>query len=237
MAQGPADNLIDVAKNTFVKPVQNVLSTIDKYTPSWLPGVNKPATPDPNATKPTAKSLGWADQTPTSTDATKPAPKPVAKKSAPKYHQGTDYVPKTGPAVLKKGEAVLNNDDADTLRAAKGKGMKNQDAMKSVADELGGKSEKPAKEIKHIVSRKAKTKDGKHVVVHTHVHTHPAHPDEEHVTSGDDEMAEHMMQNMGTPNPGEAEADAGQGAAPAGAAPVPGAAAPGAGPAPAPAGM
>jgi len=224
MSQGPADNLIDTAKNTFVKPVQNVLNAVDKYTPSWLPGVHKTPAPDPNATKPTAKSLGWAvddDKKPAST-ATKKTTTP------PKYEKGTDYVPKTGPAILHKGEAVLNKEDADKHREGKMATSKKYD----VSDELGGKKEaKPAKEIKHIVTRKAHGGKGH---IHTHVHTHPdVHPDEEHVTSGDDEMAEHMMQNMGTPNPGEAEADAGQsgipaagGAAPGGAAPTPGAGAP-----------
>jgi hypothetical protein len=81
---------------------------------------------------------------------------------------------------------------------------------------LGGGDEKPKKEISHIVTRKATS--GGHI--HEHHHTHPEHhPKEEHTTRGDDEMAEHMMANMGTPNPGEAEADAGTpdaGAAPAG---------------------
>ena len=39
--------------------------------------------------------------------------------SIPKYHDGTDYVPKTGPAILKKGEAVLNPDDAEDMRENK----------------------------------------------------------------------------------------------------------------------
>jgi hypothetical protein len=190
-----------------------------------------PSTPDAGP-RPTAKQLGWADQpapkktTPAPVPTKKPAPSPTP---APKYHKGTDYVPKTGPAVLKKGEAVLNTKDADKLRTAKGKGMSKDSAMKSVADELGGKKEAaPKKEIKHIVTRKAA---GGKSHIHTHVHHNStAHPDEEHVTTGDDAMAEHMMQNMGTPNPGEQEADAGQGA-PAGAAPQPGGSAPGAAPA------
>lgn len=42
-----------------------------------------------------------------------------ATKSLPKYKDGTDYVPKTGPAILHKGEAVLDKDDADEHRARK----------------------------------------------------------------------------------------------------------------------
>jgi hypothetical protein len=67
--------------------------------------------------------------------------------------------------------------------------------------------EKPKKEIDHIKSYKSDTKGD---VIHEHHHKHPEHhPVEKHTTRGDDEMAAHMMQNMGTPNPGEAEADAG----------------------------
>src|SRR5208282_3164013 len=116
MANSPADNLVDELKNTFVKPVTNTLNAVQRYVPSWLPGVDKG--PDPNAKKPTAKSLGWADSTETNpTPAKKSAP--TAPKKVPKYHTGTDYVPKTGPAILKKGEAVLNTNDAGKLREAK----------------------------------------------------------------------------------------------------------------------
>lgn len=152
---------------------------------------------------------------------------PSKAKVKPSYKDGTDFVPKTGDAKLHKGEAVLKKEDADKYREAK---VKNN-PMASVADELGGKSEKPAKEIKHIIVRKGKTKDGKHVNVHTHVHTHPQHhPDEEHVTEGNDGLVNHMLDHQGEPNPGEAEADAGQsgipGAAPTGGAmPTPGASA------------
>lgn len=87
----------------------------------------------------------------------------------------------------------------------------------AVGHALGASDEKPKKEISHIVTRKSGT-NGDHI--HEHHHTHPEHhPKEEHTTRGDDEMAEHMMANMGTPNPGEAAADAGTpdaGASPAG---------------------
>jgi hypothetical protein len=148
-----------------------------------------------------------------------------AKSKLPKYKDGTDRVPKTGPAILHKDEAVLKKEDADKYREGK---MKHKNIPG--AEELAGKSEKPAKEIKHIIVKKAKTKDGKHVNVHTHVHTHPEHhPDEEHVTEGNDGLVEHMLEHQGEPNPGEAEADAGQSGIPAGApAPTPGA--PAAGP-------
>jgi hypothetical protein len=143
-------------------------------------------------------------------------PDTPAPAATPKYHKGTDYVPKTGPAILKKGEAVLNNKDAENYR--QGKSMKASDAMKGASEALGGKST-PPKEIEHIKTKKAKSGG----YVHEHHHTHPEHhPMETHVTPDQDAMAEHMMQHMGTPNPGEADADAGQGGIP-GAAPTTGA--------------
>lgn len=75
------------------------------------------------------------------------------------------------------------------------------------ADKMSGHESKPEKKIKHIATRKSA--NGGHI--HEHHFTHSdAHPMEEHSTQGDDAMVDHMMQNMGTPNPGEAEADAGQ---------------------------
>jgi len=118
------------------------------------------------------------------------APAPAAKKM-PSYEKGTHRVPKTGPALLHKDEAVLPKHEAEAYRDAKG--------------ELGGGSAK--KEIKHIVTKKAKSGG----FIHEHHHTHPEqHPMEEHVTPNQDAMVQHMMENMGQPNPGEAEADAGQ---------------------------
>ena len=212
MPQGPADNLVNTLKNTFVRPVQGVLSTVDKYIPDSITGKKQP--PD------TSYHDDMVNKA-TQSFGAKPGPQPAKPKApvVPKFHKGTDYVPKTGPAILQKGEAVLNKGDADKMREGK---MKNK--TYDVSDELAGKKEdKPKKEIKHIITRKDHGGKGH---IHTHVHTNPAaHPDEEHVTNGDDEMAEHMMQNMGTPNPGEAEADAGQSGVPAGASLMPGAAA------------
>jgi hypothetical protein len=108
------------------------------------------------------------------------------------------------------------------------------DVMNELKHSLSGEHEKPKKVVHKMHIEKAKS--GGHII--THEHTHPAHhPDEKHVTKGDDELASHVLQNMGTPNPGEAEADAGQSGIPAGgAAPTPGAsagAAPGGAPSPA----
>jgi hypothetical protein len=154
----------------------------------------------------------------------------------PVFHDGIDNVPSTGPAMLEKGEKVLDKHEAAQVR--KGKGMANK-SMESAAAALSGgkKEEKPKKEIKHIETKKAHNGG----FIHKHVHTAPEHhPDEEHISKDQDEMANHMLQHMGSPNPGEAEADAGQSGIPdqAGASAAPPAAAPPAAPmAGAPAGM
>lgn len=94
------------------------------------------------------------------------------------------------------------------------------------AEALGASTSKPKKEIKHIVT--SKSHNGGHI--HIHVHHHPDHhPDETHTSHGDDAMAEHMLANAGTPNPGEATsepqaASAMQGAAPMTPSPSPAAA-------------
>jgi hypothetical protein len=147
------------------------------------------------------------------------APSAATPGKIPKFHKGTDYVPKTGPAILKKGEAVLNNKDAAKHREAK----MSKGTLASVSDELSGKAAKPKKEIKSMHIKKAA--NGGHII--RHEHTHPEHhPDEEHTTKTDDQLASHVLQNMGTPNPGEADADAGQSGAPAAGTPAPAPAAP-----------
>lgn len=80
----------------------------------------------------------------------------------------------------------------------------------------GKKSAAPKKEIKSI--EVSKSHNGGHVMIHKHHHP-DHHPDETHTTHGDDAMAEHMMANAGTPNPGEAADPTMQGAAPMTAAP------------------
>lgn len=130
------------------------------------------------------------------------------------YKHGTDRVPKTGPAILHKGEAVLKKEDADKYRAAKGS------AFSAAGEAMGAESEhKHKKEVKEVRTRKGH-KGG---YIHEHHHTHPdEHPMEEHVSPDQESMAAHMMETMGSQNPGEAEPDAGQaGAAPPAAAPAP----------------
>lgn len=101
------------------------------------------------------------------------------------YHKGTDYVPKTGPAVLKQGEVVLDPEKGEKYRKAKANGL---DATKEV---LGGESE-PKKEIRELRIRKGHGGNG-HIIEHHHM----SHPMEEHVTTGDDEMIGHVLGNVG----------------------------------------
>lgn len=71
--------------------------------------------------------------------------------------------------------------------------------MDKATEGLAGKSKTPKKAIAHIVSRKAKSGG----VVHTHHFTHPEHhAPEDHISSNDAQMVQHMMQNMSTGNPG-----------------------------------
>ena len=141
------------------------------------------------------------------------------------FKKGTTNVPKTGPAMLHKGEAVI---PAQENPMAEG-----------LYDKVPGMpAHKPKKEIDHIVHSKAKT--GEHVMVHHH--THPEHhPAETHVKKNMDDVHAHLEDHMGEPNPGEAEADAGQSGIPAAGAPPAGPAAgappPGAGAPPPMAGM
>ncbi len=92
----------------------------------------------------------------------------------PKYHKGTSYVPKTGPAMLEKGEAVIPKE-------------KNMDATAAM-EGITGKA-KPPKKIHKIITHK--TDDGK--MIHTHQHHHPMHhPDETHVSNDIGEAQDHM---------------------------------------------
>lgn len=125
----------------------------------------------------------------------------------PSYKTGTARVPKTGPAILHKDEAVLTKDDADKYRTALG----------HAAHALGGDHKHP-KTIHEIRTRRSSNGG----YIHEHHHTHPEeHAMEEHTSPDQDAMVAHMMQNMGSQTSGEADADAGQaGAAPNAAAAV-----------------
>ena len=85
--------------------------------------------------------------------------------------------------------------------------MAAMDWKEAAASHMDGGSHKGPKVIKHILVRKNHPGTG-HIMEHHH--TDPsAHPMEEHTTQGDDQMVGHMMDNIGSPNPGEADADAG----------------------------
>jgi len=127
------------------------------------------------------------------------------------FQAGTNFVPKTGLALLHKGEKVIP--------------AKDNMADSHVFDMIPGKKEKaPPKHIKEI--RTTRAHDGK--LIHTHIHHHPAHhPDETHVSNDMSDLHNHFEDHAGTPNDGE-EAPAGGAPAPltAAAPPMPAPAAP-----------
>lgn len=98
------------------------------------------------------------------------------------FKKGTDRVPKTGVYKLHEGEAVIPA-EKNPMNAA--------DAMSGISK--GDK--KPPKKIKEIRSKV--THDGK--VVHTHIHHHPMHHDEETYVSNDAAAAGQHMSDQ-TPN-------------------------------------
>jgi len=119
-------------------------------------------------------------------------------KPLPSYEEGTDDVPEDGPAMLHKGEAVLNKDDAKDMRESKG--------VKRVSKTLGGAKPKDKKEklsAKKGVTKKAhkivarKAAGGGVVLEHHYDSGKPElhfHPDAE---SAADQMKEHMSDEAG----------------------------------------
>jgi hypothetical protein len=101
------------------------------------------------------------------------------------FKDGTDYVPKTGIYKLHEGEAVKTAEE------------NKMDPFALVP----GRSEPkpPKKEIKHIIT--SRTHDGK--LMHKHVHHHPGHPDETHVSNDMSDLHSHFEDHAGTPNEGE----------------------------------
>jgi hypothetical protein len=92
------------------------------------------------------------------------------------YKNGTKYVPETGPAILHKGEEVIPT----------------KENMATPYDMIHDK--KPAKKIKEVRTRKAKSGG----FIHEHHHTEPAHhPMEEHTTPDTKAMLAHMQEHMG----------------------------------------
>lgn len=100
-------------------------------------------------------------------------------KPLPSYKKGTKYVPKTGPAILHEGEAVIPKKD---------------NKMKNAYSKITEHDGKPPKKIKEIRTRASAS--GGHI--HEHHHHHPEHhPMEEHTTADDKAMTDHMTANAG----------------------------------------
>jgi hypothetical protein len=121
---------------------------------------------------------------------------------APKYHKGVAVVPKTGPAILKKGEAVIPAE---------------KNPMNPFAKITDG-DKKPRKALKsmHVTA----TDNKKHIV--THKHHHPEHhPDTTHAMDTPDEVGQHVAQNAPNIEPQAPSMDD-AGAPGAQAAPTPG---------------
>jgi len=167
------DDLVD--KFTFKKQRQAVSDAVDNATKKVKNVISGNHGDQPIAT--------YTYDKPADKPTSQPAPKATPAKKMPSYETGTHRVPKTGPALLHKDEAVLPKHEAEHYRS-----------MKGAHEALGGKEDKPKKEIKHIVTKKAKSGG----YIHEHHHTHPEHhPMEEHVSPDQDAMMQHMMQHMG----------------------------------------
>jgi hypothetical protein len=127
----------------------------------------------------------------------------------PSHKKGIAFVPKTGPALLHKGERVVNAKDNMADMFDKVPGRKSAD------------ENPPKKSIKRIEI--TKSHNGKHIV--KHVHHHPAHEDETHVMNDMAALHSHLEDHAGTPNEGEGPESAPAGAPAqlaASAPPVPG---------------
>ncbi len=213
---GAAQPIADWVNTHVYQPAQRVLGAIDKTTPTSPSSNQTNWKPQPNAEQ--QKEIDRNNQ------------KPKTTPSTPKYHQGTDYVPKTGPAILKKGEAVLNEKDADKYRATKGKDMAKSTSSSRAHSVLGGhsKPKSKGKHPHHITIRHGKS--GGHVVTH---HFEPDEtgsmpPEEEHVMPDKASLMAHLDSNIpDTPAPMAAPPDASAAAGPAAAAAGPAVAPPG----------
>lgn len=192
---GPSSEMQGIAeKKANVKQYMDAVSGTTAATSAPTPNVNAPVDKmnKGSATKfgarPGEKRLDVSEMT-----------KPLTQ-----YHKGTAYVPKTGPAILKKGEAVI---------AAEHNPMNPE----NLYDKVPGMAPKPKKELSHMNIRKAK---GGHVVEHHF--THPAdHKMQEHVMTNMADLHNHLEQHMGTPNQGEESVAAGAPGAASADAPTP----------------
>lgn len=121
------------------------------------------------------------------------------------YKKGTDYVPKTGPAVLHKGEAVVP-------------AKENKITDSSIYNKVTEGDKKPKKTLKSIHTRKAK--DGS--FIHEHNFHHTSHKTEEHTSPDVKAALAHMEQHAPTMEAEQAEeSPAGAAGAPPAGAPAP----------------
>jgi hypothetical protein len=115
---------------------------------------------------------------------------------SPRMHDGAKNV----PAILEEGERVVKKEDNKKLG-----GMSNHHLVRSAlafnkmkpgeqSDAEEAPAPMPAKSLKEMRIRKAKS--GGHII--EHVHSEPSfHPNEEHVTKNNHELAQHVMDHMG----------------------------------------
>lgn len=179
---GPAQPIADWVNNWVVKPAQKVLGAADKIPPAQKK-------PDDSWHSDMVKKAQESFQ--------QPAPKTPAK-PLPKYHKGTDYVPKTGPAILKKGEAVLNEKDAEKHRKEKAMAEKSHGSSRA-SHVLGGKGKSKSKSSKKHPHRLTIShgKSGGHKVVHSFApdESGMTQPDEEHILPDKASLMQHIDEN------------------------------------------
>lgn len=117
----------------------------------------------------------------------RPGEKRPGPDGMPVYHKGTTSVAKTGPAIVKKGEAII---------PAEHNPMNPENMFDKVA---GMPAKKPAKVIDHLKVRKAAS--GGHIIEHHH--TEPgAHKMEEHLAPTMKALHDHIDSHYGSPTVG-----------------------------------
>lgn len=127
MPQNPSsvgDTLVkNLSDDLSLKKARDAVSGAVDKAKSYLGFGDSTPKPDPDAARTQAMKIAndaFAKRVQDQRNAAPvPAPKVTPKKPLPKYEHGTDYVPKTGPAILHKGEAVLTKEEAAAHRASK----------------------------------------------------------------------------------------------------------------------
>lgn len=208
---GAAQPIADWVDSHIYKPAQRVLGVVDKIpVPTKSDSNQMNWKPQPNAEQ--QKEIDKNNQSSSKS------------KTPPKYHKGTDYVPKTGPAILKKGEAVLNEKDAEKYRAKKGKDMSKSSGSSRASHVLGGKGKsKSSKKHPHRLTI-SHGKSGGHKVVHSFApdENGMTQPDEEHILPDKASLMQHIDDNTpDVPAPQAAPPDASAAGASSSVAPPP----------------